>query len=38
MTFDADTLKALAVMAAIYFGARWLVNDSKEARNDDAQT
>jgi hypothetical protein len=25
--FDSDTLKALAIAALIYFGARWLVAD-----------
>ena len=33
MTFDDTTIKALAIMALIYVGARWLVSDHhKEAR------
>jgi hypothetical protein len=30
--FDSDTLKALAIVAAIYFGARWFVADRPRLR------
>jgi hypothetical protein len=32
VTFDDNTLKALAVAALLYFGARWLASDRPRPR------